>query len=81
MSDIEKTTDCAEDIANLAVCVLRNLLALAHSIRLVHGNHLSSQVPSLAELAIDHAEHWIEHFEEQVALHEALDNEKKGAAA
>lgn len=81
MSDIEKTPDCAEDIACIAACVLRNLLALAHSIKLAHSAHLSSQVPNLAELAIDHAEHWIEHFDEQGEMHRALCKESAGGKA
>lgn len=82
MSDTKNDPDCAHDTAALAACVLNQLLALASSIR-----HLSaipgesSHVPHLADLAVMHAEEWVHHFEKQVELHEALDNEKRGAKA
>ncbi|MBL8465911.1 MAG: hypothetical protein JNL37_13755 [Thauera sp.] len=82
MSDTKKTPDCAHDNAAIAVCVLNQLLALASSIRKLSATPGEScHVPHLADLAVMHAMDWVEHFEEQVALHVALDNEKKGANA
>lgn len=82
MIDTKKTPDCAHDNAALAAAVLNQLLALASSIRKLsaipgEGCH----VPHLADLAVMHAEEWADHFQEQVELHEALDNQKKGSKA
>lgn len=82
MSDTKKTPDCAHDNATLAACVLNQLLALASSIRKLSATPGEScHVPHLADLAVMHAMEWAEHFEEQVKLHQAIDNEKKGSKA
>lgn len=81
MSKTDKL-DSAYDNAALAACVINQLYALASSIR-----HLSttpgesSHVPHLADLAVMCAEEWVWHFEKQVELHEALNNEKGGSKA
>ena len=82
MSDTKKKPDCAHDNAAIAASVLNQLLALVSSIRTLSAiPGESSHVPHLADLAVMHALEWVEHFEEQVELHEALDNEKREAKA
>ncbi|WP_418648793.1 hypothetical protein ACNQFN_10950 [Thauera butanivorans] len=62
--------DGAVDQAAIAESVLRQLLALGHAIRL--ANHCDSHIPYLADMAIQVAEEWANHFEEQCELLMAL---------
>lgn len=82
MSDITRKPDCAEDCATIAASVLNQLLALASSIRQLSTTPgETSHVPHLADLAVMHALEWAEHFEEQVALHQAAQKNAGGEQA
>ena len=73
---------CASDLASLAAETLNQLLALATSIVYLHGRPgCHSSVNHLARLAEMHALEWAENFEEEVALHRDLTDEKKGGQA
>ena len=81
MSDIMNNPDCAEGTATLAACVLREILALARSVERAHSDHLSSDMPILANLVVQHAERWVHHFEEQGEMHQALrEQQRRGQA-
>lgn len=78
MRDAKEKPDCAHDNAAIAACFLNQIWAVVSSIKYLHGipgegHHL----PHLTDIAIQLAMDGAEHFEKQIELHEALDNEKK----
>lgn len=81
MTDFTRTPNCALDLATLAAEVTNQLLALATSIKHLHGvPGCDDTVKHLACLAEMHALEWAEHFEEQLELHRAADQKKRGDA-
>lgn len=81
MTEITRTPECAYDLAAIAAAVLNQLLALATSIKHVHGvPGCDDTVKHLADLAVMHALEWAEHFEEQLELLRAVDQKKRDDA-
>ncbi|MBS0338691.1 MAG: hypothetical protein JSS40_18200 [Proteobacteria bacterium] len=81
MTDLTRTPTSARNLASLAAEILNQLLALATSVKHLHGvPGCDSDVKHLADLAQMHALEWAEYFEEEVQLHDAIDHNDGGEA-
>lgn len=81
MPDLTPAPTSARNLASLAVEILDQLAALVASIRHLHGDPgFDSDVKNLADLAHMHATEWSDRFNEEVRLHDATDQQKRGDA-